>query len=321
MVALYDRQDKFSFLVYIRIQALLMRSISHPGIPACDRAQVVSASAEQFEVILQAGQSFLSAMRQALAAKGVVSAAVRLQGGAFEPFCYVMPALSRTPDHAVYFSDRFDVPGRVHLETGTVTVGLRDGAPWLHCHAIWVEPDGSRRCGHLLPEDVIVSAPIRATVCALHGAAFEVTPDAETNFSLFVPVPTHAAHEMRDRISQTSGVNDLVLAVRLLPNIDVCMALEQICAQRGITRAIVHGGVGSTVGAAYDDGRIVEPFVTELLIRHGRIEPDAMGVPRAQLDISMVDYTGGLSEGRLLRGANPVLVTCELVLQPCCRCP
>ena len=35
----------------------------------------------------------------------------------------------------------------------------------------------------------------------------------------------------------------------------------------------------------------------------------------AKLDISLVDYTGGLAEGRLVRGDNPVLMTMELVLE------
>jgi hypothetical protein len=35
----------------------------------------------------------------------------------------------------------------------------------------------------------------------------------------------------------------------------------------------------------------------------------------AELDVALVDYTGGLAEGRLLRGDNPVLMTMELVLE------
>jgi len=34
------------------------------------------------------------------------------------------------------------------------------------------------------------------------------------------------------------------------------------------------------------------------------------------VDVTLVDYTGTTSRGRLRRGANPVLVTFELVLQP-----
>jgi hypothetical protein len=35
-----------------------------------------------------------------------------------------------------------------------------------------------------------------------------------------------------------------------------------------------------------------------------------------ELAIALVDYTGGLAEGRLVRGHNPVLMTMELVPQP-----
>ena len=55
--------------------------------------------------------------------------------------------------------------------------------------------------------------------------------------------------------------------------------------------------------------------MTELLIRHGEILTNAAGQRHAQLDVSMVDYKGGVSEGRLARGQNPVLVTFELVLE------
>ena len=33
------------------------------------------------------------------------------------------------------------------------------------------------------------------------------------------------------------------------------------------------------------------------------------------LDVALVDYLGGLAEGRLMRGDNPVLMTMELVLE------
>jgi len=104
--------------------------------------------------------------------------------------------------------------------------------------------------------------------------------------------------------------------LRIAPNEDVCGALEAVCRQHGIHHATVRGGVGSTVGALFDDGRRVEPFVTEVLIRAGRVRPDSRGAPVAEIDISLVDYTGGLADGRLARGGNPVLVTFELVLEP-----
>jgi hypothetical protein len=57
------------------------------------------------------------------------------------------------------------------------------------------------------------------------------------------------------------------------------------------------------------------PFATELAIRSGIMAQGASGALQAELDVALVDYLGGLAEGRLLRGDNPVLMTMELVLE------
>ena len=57
------------------------------------------------------------------------------------------------------------------------------------------------------------------------------------------------------------------------------------------------------------------PFATELAITAGAIAPGADGALQAELDIALVDYLGGIAEGRLVRGDNPVLMTMELVLE------
>jgi len=41
----------------------------------------------------------------------------------------------------------------------------------------------------------------------------------------------------------------------------------------------------------------------------------ASGTLEAELDVALVDYAGGLAEGRLVRGDNPVLMTMELVVE------
>lgn len=286
-----------------------MRSIVHPGNPNPVQIQALAGHAQTEEVVIQSGQSFLKALIDAVTPFGTQSAVLRLKNGAFEPFCYVMPALSKSAAHSVYFSERFDVTGTVSLETASVTYGLRNGQPWLHCHAVWIEPDGTRRCGHLLPEDIQVSEPIEASVSILRDVAFSVEPDAETNFSLFVPVEATKANS-----AVAVEKSQRIFAVRLSPNIDVCDSLEKFCQANQICRATILGGVGSTVGAVFDDGRIVEPFVTEMLIRRGVIDMLTDQQLVAEIDVSMVDYLGGISEGRLKRGENPVLVTFELVL-------
>ena len=104
-------------------------------------------------------------------------------------------------------------------------------------------------------------------------------------------------------------------ALRLRPNQDFAGALETFCRQHGILRARIHGGVGSTIGAHFTDGRTVVPFATELAIKAGSIAPGVDGTLQAELDIALVDYLGGIAEGRLMRGDNPVLMTMELVLE------
>jgi len=285
-----------------------MRHILHPGPVAARRMTVVETRVRQQSLLLQPGRSLLAAVTEAIAATGATSAVLQLQPGTLQPFAYVMPALSKTPAHAVYFSDRFDADGAVHLETATVTVGRRDGQPSLHCHARWLDSQGRRHVGHVLPHDALLVSPMRASAWLLDGAAFEVSADDETAFSLFKPVARPALAR--------GDAGRPALAVRLAPNEDVCTALETLCRERGIRHATVRGGVGSTVGAQFDDGRRVEPFVTELLVRQGRIEPGADGLAQAAIDVSLVDHSGGLADGRLARGANAVLVTFELVLEP-----
>ena len=300
-----------------------MRSIQHPGQPSLQRVAAQQVELEPFELELPGHMSLMQAVAQSMQGIGAQCATFRMQGGGFEPFSYVMPALAKTSAHAVYFSDTYPVEGAVRLETASVTFGQRDGKPWLHSHAIWIEASGRRHCGHLLPDDIQVNHPIQAQGVAVRGATFTVCPDGETNFTLFVPLKSMARPSQTRTDVTSSGKTSTSVqttrskgyALRVAPNIDICTALETFCVERSITHAKIQGGVGSTVGAVFDDGRVVEPFVTELLIRNGEIFTDANGQTQAQLDVSMVDYKGGVSEGRLARGQNPVLVTFELALE------
>lgn len=283
-----------------------MRHIEHPGPVAAQRRRTVDCDMRHTQLKLPAGESLLATLASLLETNQATSAVVRLRGGSFDPFFYYMPALSPTPEHAVYFSHRYEPQGRVRLESATVTVGVRDAQPWLHCHGIWHDADGQRLGGHVVPDEAVISEPIDAAVWFLDGAAFEVVPSLETGFTLFEPVSTHATAQ--------PGGGPFAMSVR--PNEDLCTALEDECRARGIVSAHVHGGVGSLVGATFDDGREVVPFVTEVFIREGDITADGSGELTARIDASMVDHLGGLSEGRLQRGANPVLVTFELLIEP-----
>ena len=52
-----------------------------------------------------------------------------------------------------------------------------------------------------------------------------------------------------------------------------------------------------------------------MAVRSGVIQSGEGGAPEAELDIALVDHLGGITEGRLTRGDNSVLMTMELVLE------
>lgn len=283
-----------------------MRSVTQPGPPAPERIQWVEARGRAFTLTLEAGLPLLEAARRGFAAQGFAGGTLNMRGGALGPFAYVMPALSKTGANAAFYSDTFRPAGITRLTVGAMTLGQRDGAPFFHCHAVWTEADGRAGGGHILPEETVVAESFAVEAFGIDGAMFVAEPDPETNFRLFGPVA---------RAASAAGTSSRAFALRLRPNQDFAGALEAFCRQRGISRARLRGGVGSTIGVRFADGPVVEPFATELAIRSGVIAAGPGGALEADLDIAVVDYTGGLAEGRLERGDNPVLMTMELVLE------
>lgn len=283
-----------------------MRRVEQPGPAAPERIQWVAARGRAFSFTLQAGVPLLEAARRGFAEAGFASGTLNVKRGALGPFAYVMPALSWTGENAAFYSDTFRPKGVTQLSMSAMTVGVRAGAPFFHCHGLWKEADGRVNGGHILPEETMIAETFEAEAFGIDGAIFSADIDPETNFRLFGPVA-----------NATTGVRQprRAFALRLRPNQDFAGALETFCRQRGVFRARVRGGVGSTIGARFTDGRSVVPFATELLIRSGTIAPGAGGSLEAELDVALVDYLGGLAEGRLLRGDNPVLMTMELVLE------
>ena len=283
-----------------------MRSITQPGPPVPERIQWVEARGRAFSFTLEAGLPLLEAARRGFAEAGFSGGVLSLRDGALGPFAYVMPALSKTGANAAFYSDTFRPQGITRLKLAAMTLGMRDGDSFFQCHGLWTETDGYLHGGHILPEESVVAEPFAVEAFGIDGAMFTAEPDTETNFKLFGPVKREAT-----RVEAPSRA----FALRLRPNQDFAAALENFCRQRGIFRARIHGGVGSTIGAHFTDGRRVVPFATELAIRSGTVAPSADGKLEATLDVALVDYLGGIAEGRLMRGDNPVLMTMELVLE------
>jgi predicted DNA-binding protein with PD1-like motif len=283
-----------------------VRTIVQPGPPVAERIQWVEARGRAFTFTLESGLPLLEAAHRGFAAQGFAGGTLNIKRGALGPFGYVMPALSKTSEHAAFYSETFRPDGITRLKLAAMTLGVRDGAPFFHCHGLWTEADGRANGGHMLPEETIVAEPFDVDAFGVDGAVFSADPDPETNFKLFGPV----ASEVRG-----ASTTSRAFALRLRPSQDFASTLEGFCRDRGIARARIHGGVGSTIGARFVDGRVVDPFATELAISSGSIAPGAGGALEAALDIALVNYTGGLAEGRLVRGDNPVLMTMELVLE------
>lgn len=283
-----------------------MRHVVQPGRPAVQRIEWVEARGRAFSFALNAGVPLLEGARRGFAAAGFTGGVLTIAGGALGPFAYVMPALSKTPEHAAFYSDTFRPAGIARLKAATMTFGERDGAPFFHCHGLWTEADGRLCGGHVMPEETVVAESCRVEAFGLSGTAFVAAQDHETNFKLFGPVPVPPAGTV------TTG---RAFALRLRPNQDFALAIEGFCRMRGISHARLRGGVGSIIGARFEDGRSVEPFATEMAVVSGRVWPHPCHGVTAELDVFLVDHLGGTAEGRLKRGDNPVLMTIELVLE------
>lgn len=280
--------------------------IMQPGPPLDPRVVAVEARGRVVSIDLRAGDLLLSGLRRGFEKAGLNGGVASFGNLALGPFAYVMPALSKTGENAAFYSDTYRPAGMSRVEAGAITVGERDGQPFFHCHAIWTEEGGKRTGGHILPDETFVAEDVRIEALGIDGAMFVAEPDPETNFKLFGPRATPSSDVTADR---------RVITLRLKPNQDFLTTLEDLTSLHKFKRAAVRGGVGSIIGAAFADGSIVENFATEVFIVGGSITRRQDGTPHAAVEAALVDYTGQLAAGSLIKGENPVLMTFELALE------
>lgn len=109
-----------------------------------------------------------------------------------------------------------------------------------------------------------------------------------------------------------------IAVVRLRPNEDLVVAVETACREHGLTHAVVRSAVGSLVDAALQAGettiQVPGPGI-EILTLAGEVRPGADGAPAAELRGTIADGKAQVYGGRFRRGANPICITLELVLQ------
>ena len=270
-----------------------MRSVVHPGPVASERLELQPCAGQTIAVTLAAGIPLEDAVARALEPEGFDSAYLEIAAAPVEKLDYVIPALSPDADHVAWYSDMYGF-GAGSIDRLGMIVGRHKGASMLHGHGLWSPAGGKQAMGHILAQRTVLAEPVVARGIGIQGAMFDRLPDEETNFELF-----------RVRGSGTGGD---YAALRLLPNQDFATALDAACAQLGWRSAEVHG-IGSLIGAEFQDGSVLDSLPSEFLIT------GATAGTGEDPEILIVGIDGDtIMSGRLTRGENAVLITAELIL-------
>lgn len=270
-----------------------MRSVVHPGPAEAPRICCAAADGAPIEGVLAAGIPLEDAVAKMCSAWD--SAWLEIEAADVCELAYVIPAHAPDESHVAWYSQTYGF-GAGRIDRLGMIVGRHKGASFLHGHGLWTPQGGAQAMGHILAPRTVLAAPVRARGIGLRGAGFDRRPDPETNFDLF---------EVAGRLGDGSYA-----AVRLKPNQDFIIALSAACRSLGWSAAQVHG-IGSLIGARFEDGRELESLPTEFLIRTARAKVDG-----SEADIEIVGTDGGAGlSGRLAAGHNAVLITAELVLR------
>ncbi|WP_342659787.1 hypothetical protein Rruber_03756 [Rhodococcus ruber] len=290
-----------------------VRYLTQPGTPLPRRIDEYPTTLHPISVELPVGMPLLTALQQIVFEQGYTSAFGELRGGVFTSFDYYIPAVCTAGTSVATFSEPFTGRSPATFMRGGLTIGLRDGEVWTHCHAQFVDADGIMRAGHLIPESVVVGPGVTADLYASRDVAMTVLPDTEINFSVFQPQA--AASAEREAAVSPGGLRSVV--ARVHPNVDIIDAIEALADQHGFDTAVIRGKIGSFVGATLVQGdQLVSapgPAV-EVMYLDGSIRRDHTGTVRAELTCAAAAVDGNVYSGQLVRGHNPIAMTFELAL-------
>lgn len=123
-------------------------------------------------------------------------------------------------------------------------------------------------------------------------------------------------------VTVESGRFGRLVVARVRPNEDLTSAVETLCGEHGIRRAVIRGVVGSLIDANLafgtpDDEHIVTvkgPGV-EILNVSGEVKSSESGEAMASLSATVADTKGQMYAGRLCRGSNLSFITIEVTFQ------
>ncbi|WP_296644066.1 hypothetical protein [Roseinatronobacter sp.] len=266
----------------------MMRHVVHPGAAVEPRATALPVQAHPVEVVLRGGLPFGEAV--ATAFEGFDGGFLELRDVAMDPLAYVIPGPAQN-GHAAWYSETHRMGAGARIVQGCVHMGWRDGARFTHTHGIWEDATGARHMGHILPDQAMVARDCTVTGWGLTGGCLVAQPDPETGFTLFRP-------EMR--AARSGGLPAHLVTLR--PNQDIGAALAGL----GLTGLVK--GLGSLIGTETDADRL-DSYATEILLTDGHVGPEGMTLHAASIGLD-----GRMIAGRMVAGANPVLVTAELLV-------
>lgn len=276
-----------------------MKRIVHPGPSRAQRLSLCKTHGRRVEVTLKAGVPLMRAVADEMERLGTAGAWFEIKDAPCSEIAFVIPADAPDDAHVAWYSETFRLREDARITHLGMTVG-RSGDEWfLHGHGLWREASGPELGGHILPDETYLSRDVVAQGITYEHARFERRPDAETNFHLFQPVA----------LKDVDG--DFAL-LWLAPHEDFSTSLDRACAALGWGRSRAYG-LGSIIGARFTDGRVMESYATELLVRDAFASAD--GSSSKEPDIAIVGKDGVPMTGNIKRGANPVLITAEIVLE------
>lgn len=281
----------------------LRKCLRQPGPARPTRIESFRCAQRIFDIDLQPGLTLAEAVGAQAARHGITAGAVTLHGTLLAPMRFVLPAHAESDQHVAYYSATHAPEGTVRLDAATASFGFKDGAAFLHCHALWRDAAGREMAGHILPSEARLAAPLNARLTGTGEVSLQARFDPETNFTLFRP----------EAADGTGAAGGLIVA-RIGPNEDFISAIETICRRHGLRQGRILSGIGSLIGVRFTDGRDVPAQPTELLVLEGEIRPGPDGAGMAEIEIVLVDVAGQLHRGRPAKGLNPVLICAELFI-------
>ncbi len=167
------------------------RRVEHPGEVIEPRVLTeISDAGEDIRLVLPEGTDILNGLCAALNDLGITTAGVRLGGGSFKKFSYYTGYEDPTGYRVATFSPPHFPPTPVHMTIANIIVGMdEDGGAKSHCHAIFLDAEGTTLGGHIIPGECIIGPGGMVVWATASGSVdLQARHDPETNFPLFHPI-------------------------------------------------------------------------------------------------------------------------------------